>query len=45
MEKGLINTARKFLEAGSDPEFVAKVTGLSIEELKKISSVSTKTVK
>ena len=40
LQEGRLETARKFLEAGTDPKFVAKVTGLSLEEIKKLQSKS-----
>lgn len=36
IKKGIIETARKFLKAGSEPSFVAKVTGLNLEEVNKL---------
>ena len=36
IEKGLMDTTLKFLQAGTDPRFVAKVTGLSLAEIEKL---------
>lgn len=35
--KGIAETALNFLKEGTDPQFVAKVTGLSPEEITKLT--------
>ncbi|MBT2772144.1 hypothetical protein J7J47_07855 [Halomonas sp. ISL-60] len=34
--EGKIETARNLLKEGADPQFVAKVTGLTLEDVKRL---------